>query len=84
VIDEMHVSITQAKAQLEKLIARALGSEEIVICWRGQPMVRLEPIPAPRKRVRRVPGKLRGKLKATKNAFQPLSDKELHDLGFEG
>ena len=39
----MNVFITQAKAQLEKLITRAVRGEEIVICRWGKPVAFLEP-----------------------------------------
>ena len=82
----MHVSITQAKAQLEKLIARASRGEEIVICRRGKPIVRLERIPSPEpkgKATIRRPGGLRGKISFAPNVFDPRTDQELKDLGFE-
>ncbi len=82
----MRVSIKYAKAQLSLLITRALHGEEIIICRGSIPLVRLEPITAPKpkkKLTRRVPGWLRGKISWTPDAFDPLTDKELRDLGFE-
>ena len=43
-ITEVYFSITQAKAQLEELIRRAIQGEDVVICRRGVPVVRLVPV----------------------------------------
>jgi prevent-host-death family protein len=82
----MHVSITKAKGQLEELIAKAIKGEEIVICRRGEPMVRLERISTSRRKGKatiRKSGRLRGQISLAPNAFEPLTDRELKDLGFE-
>ena len=39
----MHTNIAEAKAQLSKLIEKAVAGEEIVISKHGKPMVRLIP-----------------------------------------
>jgi antitoxin (DNA-binding transcriptional repressor) of toxin-antitoxin stability system len=44
-------SVHQAKSQLSKLIQKALHGEEIVITNRHKPVVRLEIIRAPRRRL---------------------------------
>lgn len=46
-----------------------------------EPVAKLIAIGTARKK--RVPGKLAGKISATADAFAPLSDQELKDLGFE-
>jgi antitoxin (DNA-binding transcriptional repressor) of toxin-antitoxin stability system len=70
----MYISLPQAKLQLERLISRALHGEEIIICRWGKPIVRLEPIPAAKrnkKKLRRVPGRLAGKISDSKGSFEP-------------
>jgi antitoxin (DNA-binding transcriptional repressor) of toxin-antitoxin stability system len=59
----MYVPLTLAKRNLETLVELALRGKEIIICRRGKPMVRLEPIPTKLeyKLVRRIPGRSRGK-----------------------
>lgn len=54
------VNIYEAKAQLSKLIDRALAGEDIVIARAGTPMVRL--IPVRQSAPRRVPGSARGQI----------------------
>ena len=75
------VTIRKAKADLSRLIARACRGEEIVIARGKKPVVRLVAIPAALKK--RRPGILKGKISYTADAFDPLTDQELKDLGFE-
>jgi prevent-host-death family protein len=70
----MYVSLTKAKRHLEKLIARALRGEEIIICRWGRPVVRLEPVQVVRSKnqvVRRIPGRLTEKVSDSKGTFNP-------------
>lgn len=43
----MHVSVTDAKAQLTELVRRAEEGEDIILTRHGQPVVRLAPVAAP-------------------------------------
>jgi prevent-host-death family protein len=54
------VNMHQAKTSLSRLVERALAGEEVVIARNGEPLVKLVPIPKPRKP--RVPGRLKGKV----------------------
>ena len=38
------INLTDAKAQLSKLIERALAGEEVIISKRGEPLVKLVPL----------------------------------------
>jgi antitoxin (DNA-binding transcriptional repressor) of toxin-antitoxin stability system len=70
----MHISLNSGEVTPEKLISRALRDEEIIICRWGKPVVRLEPIPAAKrdkKKLRRVPGRLAGKISDSKGLFEP-------------
>jgi len=42
----MHVSVTDAKAQLTELVRRAEEGEEIILTRHGQPVVRITPMQA--------------------------------------
>lgn len=75
------VTIHKAKTNLSKLIEKACKGEEIVIARRDQPVVRLVAINAASKK--RVPGRLKGKISYKPDAFAPLTEHELKDLGFE-
>jgi hypothetical protein len=48
----MLVSIKYAKIHLARLITRAMRGEEIIICRGRIPLVRLEPVPAPKSKKR--------------------------------
>jgi antitoxin (DNA-binding transcriptional repressor) of toxin-antitoxin stability system len=68
------VPIHIAKAQLSKLIARALRGEEVRIARGKVAVVRLQPL---EQSSGRVFGSLRGKLKVDASFFDELPDQEL-------
>jgi prevent-host-death family protein len=49
-------NLHKAKNQLSSLVDRAAAGEEIVIAKRGEPMVKLVPIPRPKKGPRKPSG----------------------------
>lgn len=66
------ISVYDARANLSKLIERALAGEDIVITRRGKPVARLTPLESalpPRK-----PGALKGKVTVPDSFFDPLPD----------
>jgi prevent-host-death family protein len=70
------VTIHKAKTQLSKLIARAEAGEEIIIARGKQPVARLAPLSARKRRPRF--GVLKGKLKVPDAFFfDPLPEDEL-------
>jgi len=75
------ITIHKAKTELSRLIEKACRGEEIVIARGKKPVVRLVAIED--KRGQRKPGSLKGKISYTPDAFSPLTDRELNDLGFE-
>jgi prevent-host-death family protein len=74
------ITIHKAKADLSRLIARACRGEEIVITRGKKPVVRL--VALRDEHGNRKPGALKGKLFCPPDAFAPLTDRELDDLGF--
>jgi len=62
-------------------LRKSAGGRKIVIARSKQPVVKLVAINSAGKN--RVPGKLAGKISYTPNAFDPLADQEIADLGFE-
>ncbi len=71
-------SVTEAKAQLSKLIELALAGEEVVIARAGKPAVILLPYPKTA-RVRK-PGVLKGKIRIAED-FDDLPDDIAESLG---
>jgi antitoxin (DNA-binding transcriptional repressor) of toxin-antitoxin stability system len=76
------ITIHKAKTQLSRLIEKACRGEEIVIARGKHPVVKLVALPGARKG-KRIPGAWKGKISYTSDAFDPLTDQELEDLGFE-
>jgi len=76
-----NVTIHKAKTNLSRLIARVCRGEEIIISRGSKPVARLVAIED--KDGLRTPGAWKGKLSYTDDAFAPLGEQELKDLGFE-
>jgi prevent-host-death family protein len=66
------ISVYQARAELSRLIERALSGEEIIVTRRGKPTVRLVPVDS--EQPRRKPGALKGKITIPESFFDPLPD----------
>lgn len=66
------ISVYEARANLSKLIERALAGEEVVITRRGKPVVRL--VPTEETRPPRQPGRLKGKYEVPESFFEPLPE----------
>jgi antitoxin (DNA-binding transcriptional repressor) of toxin-antitoxin stability system len=74
-------TVHEAKTNLSQLIQKACDGEEVIIARGKKPMVKLVPIgEAVRKR---VPGRFEGQFSWTDDAFDPLTDKEMRELGFD-
>lgn len=74
-----NVTIHEAKTNLSRLIEKACKGEEVVISRGKQPVVKLVAI-HPHKR---TPGRLRGQLSFSPDTFDPLTDKDLTELGWD-
>jgi prevent-host-death family protein len=74
-------NVHEAKTNLSQLIKKACDGEEVIIARGNKPVVRL--VPVGDSLVKRVPGKFTGKISWTPDAFDPLTDQEMRDLGFE-
>jgi antitoxin (DNA-binding transcriptional repressor) of toxin-antitoxin stability system len=74
-------TIQNAKANLSHLIQRACRGEEIVIARGKKPVVRL--VALQDERGNRKPGAWKGKISYTPDAFDPLTEEEMRELGFE-
>ncbi len=75
------VTIHKAKTNLSRLIERACKGEDIIIARGKKPVVRLVAIQ--QEPVHRKPGAWKGKISYSADAFAPLTDRELKDLGFK-
>jgi prevent-host-death family protein len=77
----MKYTVHQAKTNLSRLLEEASAGKEVIIARGKEPVAKLVAIGTTR--VRREPGKLAGQIAHTPDAFAPLTDSELSDLGFE-
>ena len=77
----MSYTVHQAKTNLSKLIKEAESGKEGVITRGKQPVAKIVPISGASNN--RVPGSMKGQLWAAPDAFDPLTDEELRELGFE-
>lgn len=64
------VSLVQAKAQLSRLVDRALRGDEVLITRHGRPVARL--VAAKLERTARELGALRGKIRVARDFDAPL------------
>jgi antitoxin (DNA-binding transcriptional repressor) of toxin-antitoxin stability system len=74
-------TVHQAKTNLSKLIRKACGGEDVVIARGKKPVVRLVALHASGKK--RVPGRLKGKIRYSSESFKPMTKKELADWGLD-
>ena len=77
----MSYTVHQAKTNLSRLIKEAEKGKEVIITRGKEPVVKLVPITVPTKS--RVPGRMKGQLWWAPNAFDPLTDDEMREMGFD-
>lgn len=73
-------TVHQAKTNLSKLLRKAERGEEVIIARGKTPVAKLVAV-APKKK--RVPGRWKGKIWYTPDAFAPMSKEELAEWGIE-
>jgi len=76
----MNYTVHQAKTNLSRLIREAQKGKEVVITRGKDPVAKIVPIAKPKKR---VPGMFKGQLWSAPDAFNPLTEQEMRELGFE-
>ena len=74
-------TVHEAKTNLSQLIQKACHGEDVIIARGTKPVVKLVPLGEAMRE--RVPGRFEGQFSWTDDAFDPLTDAELRDLGFE-
>lgn len=73
-------TVHQAKTNLSKLLRKAERGEDVIIARGKTPVAKLVAV-APKKK--RVPGRWKGKIWYTPDAFAPMSKEELAEWGIE-
>lgn len=77
----MSYTVHQAKTNLSRLIREAEKGKDVVITRGKKPVVKLVPIGNASKK--RIPDMFKGQLWSAPDAFDPLTDEELRDWGYE-
>lgn len=77
----MKYTVHQAKTNLSRLLEEAASGKEVIIARGKEPVAQLVAIGKARKK--REPGSMAGQITYTDDAFAPLTEQELSDLGFE-
>lgn len=72
----MEYNIHDAKSNLSKLIVQALEGKEVIISKAGKPIVKLVRI-SPDKKLKRKIGLYQGKIKISKEFFEPLPEESI-------
>lgn len=77
----MSYTVHQAKTNLSRLIKEAEKGAEVIITRGKKPVAKLVPISKTAKK--RMPDMLKGQIWSAPDAFDPLTDEEMRELGFE-
>jgi prevent-host-death family protein len=72
-------TVHQAKTNLSRLIKEACKGNDVVIARGKEPVVRL--VPLARSRKKRLPGRLKGRIRILPGFFRPMSKRELAEWG---
>ncbi len=75
------VTIHQAKTNLSRLIKKVANGDEVIMARGKTPVAKLVPLKFSSRR--RIPGRLRGKLRVSTEFFEPMTVEELADWGIE-
>jgi antitoxin (DNA-binding transcriptional repressor) of toxin-antitoxin stability system len=73
-------SMHEAKTNLSKLVKKALAGEEVILANGKTPVAKIVAFTEVPKRTF---GSMKGRITWTENAFDPLTDEEMKELGFE-
>jgi prevent-host-death family protein len=81
----MAYTIHQAKTQFSRLIREAEAGKEVIVTRGKKPVAKISAIePAPKEQVPfRLLGAYRDKINWSDDAFAPLTDDELREMGFD-
>ena len=74
-------TVHKAKTYLSKLIRDALNGKEVIIARGKKPVVKL--IAVDKHSRKRVPGRLKGKIRIHPSFFAPMTKEELAEWGIE-
>jgi prevent-host-death family protein len=74
-------TVHQAKTNLSRLIREAENGRPVIIARGKKPVAKIVALEKPRKK--RVPGRLKGKIRIHPSFFDPMTKEELAEWGIE-
>ncbi|MGB8889092.1 MAG: type II toxin-antitoxin system prevent-host-death family antitoxin [Candidatus Korobacteraceae bacterium] len=77
----MSYTVHEAKTHLSRPIKEAESGKEVIITRGKEPVAKIIPIAKTAKK--RIPGSMKGLIWSAPDAFDPLTDEEMRELGFE-
>ncbi len=77
----MSYTVHQAKTNLSRLIKEAENGMEVIITRGKKPEAKIIPISGASGK-KRMPGMFKGQIWSAPDAFDPLTDEEMRELGF--
>jgi prevent-host-death family protein len=79
----MAYTVHQAKTHFSRLLKEAEAGQEVIVMRGSKPVARIVPINEPHADKRHLAGAYRGRIHWEEGAFDPMTDKELAEHGFE-
>jgi prevent-host-death family protein len=78
----MPYTVHQAKTHFSRLLKEAEAGQEVIVLRGKKPVAKLVPVDRPASS-RRIPGGFEGLASASESAFDPLTDGEMIEFGFD-
>jgi prevent-host-death family protein len=75
-------TVHKTKTYLSKLLRKVEKGEEVIIARGKKPVAKIVSLDGDKPK-KRIPGRWKGKLSYADDAFAPLTNAELKELGFE-
>ena len=76
----MKYTVHQAKTNLSRLLKEAAAGRDVIIARGDEPLAQLVPVGKARRK--RQPGSIAGQITYAPDAFAPLTDREMTELGY--
>ncbi len=79
----MVYTVHQAKTNFSRILKEVEAGQEVIVMRGKKPVAKVVPIQAPAFSRSALAGSYRGKLSWTEDAFDPLTDAELREMGLD-
>ena len=79
----MAYTVHQAKTNFSRILKEVEAGQEVIVMRGKKPVAKVVPIDAPAFSRSALAGSYRGKLRWAEDAFDPLTDAELREMGLD-